>query len=108
MQLMAAAAIRIVHPETRIAIMEMRWGLVPDVAGMALWGTQVAADVLRELIYTNRESTGSEAKLLGFATHVADDPLTKAMKLAAAIADNNPHATRGAKGTCNLQAEPKE
>src|SRR3546814_14579993 len=65
-QIMAAADIRILHPDTRIAIMEMRWGLVPDVAGMALWRTQVADDVLRELIYTNREFTGSEAKLLGF------------------------------------------
>ena len=46
-QIMAAADIRIVHPDTRIAIMEMRWGLVPDVAGMALWRTQVADDVLR-------------------------------------------------------------
>src|SRR3546814_1754548 len=88
--------------------MEMRWGLVPDVAGMALWRTQVADDVLRELIYTNREFTGSEAKLLGFATHVADDPLTKAMELAAAIADKNPHAIRGAKRLCNLLADAND
>ncbi|MBB5705761.1 crotonase/enoyl-CoA hydratase family protein [Sphingopyxis panaciterrulae] len=107
-QIMAAADIRIVHPDTRIAIMEMRWGLVPDVAGMALWRTQVADDVLRELIYTNREFTGSEAKLLGFATHVADDPLTKAMELAAAIADKNPHAIRGAKRLCNLLADAND
>ncbi|MBP7137090.1 MAG: enoyl-CoA hydratase/isomerase family protein, partial [Sphingomonadaceae bacterium] len=52
-QIMAAADIRYVHPDTRIAIMEMKWGLVPDVAGMALWRTQVADDVLREMIYTN-------------------------------------------------------
>src|SRR3546814_13851973 len=75
---------------------------------MALWRTQVADDVLRELIYTNREFTGSEAKLLGFATHVADDPLTKAMELAAAIADKNPHAIRGAKRLCNLLADAND
>src|SRR3546814_7320865 len=102
---MAAADIRIVHPDTRVAIMEMRWGLVPDVAGMALWRTQVADDVLRELIYTNREFTGSEAKLLGFATHVSDDPLAKAMELATVIADKNPHAIRGAKRLCNMRSE---
>ena len=101
-QIMAAADIRIVHPDTRIAIMEMRWGLVPDVAGMALWRTQVADDVLREAIYTNREFTGSEAKLLGFATHVSDDPHGKAMELARVIADKNPHAIRGAKRLCNM------
>ncbi|MBW8294725.1 crotonase/enoyl-CoA hydratase family protein [Sphingopyxis sp.] len=104
-QIMAAADIRIVHPDTRIAIMEMRWGLVPDVAGMALWRTQVADDVLREMIYTNREFNGSEAKLLGFATHVSDDPLARAMELAAVIADKNPHAIRGAKRLCNMLAD---
>jgi enoyl-CoA hydratase/carnithine racemase len=101
-QIMAGADIRIVHPDTRIAIMEMRWGLVPDVGGMALWRSQVADDVLREAIYTNREMTGSEAKLLGFATHVSDDPLAHAMELAGQIADKNPHAVRGAKRLCNM------
>lgn len=103
-QIMAAADIRIVHPDTRIAIMEMKWGLVPDVAGMALWRTQVADDVLRELIYTNRVFDGTEAKVLGFATHVAADPLAKALELAGIIAGKNPHAIRGAKRLCNLAA----
>ncbi|MGL5838957.1 MAG: crotonase/enoyl-CoA hydratase family protein, partial [Sphingorhabdus sp.] len=78
-QIMAAADIRIVHPETRIAIMEMKWGLVPDVAGMALWRTQVADDVLREMIYTNREFNGTEAKAMGFATHVSVEPMAHAL-----------------------------
>lgn len=103
-QIMAAADIRIVHPDTRIAIMEMKWGLVPDVAGMPLWRTQVADDVLRELIYTNREFSGTEAKELGFATHVDEDPHAKALELARVIANKNPHAIRGAKRLCNLAA----
>ena len=107
-QIMAGADIRIVHPDTRIAIMEMRWGLVPDVGGMALWRTQVADDVLREAIYTNREMTGSEAKILGFATHVSDDPLAHAMDLARVIADKNPHAVRGAKRLCNMLADASD
>lgn len=107
-QIMAAADIRIVHPDTRIAIMEMRWGLVPDVAGMALWRTQVADDVLREMIYTNREFNGVEAKALGFATHVAEEPLAKTMELAAVIAGKNPHAIRGAKRLCNMLADASD
>jgi enoyl-CoA hydratase/carnithine racemase len=104
-QIMAGADIRIVHPDTRIAIMEMKWGLVPDVAGMALWRTQVADDVLRELIYTNREFNGSEAKALGFATHVSGDPSGHAIELARVIANKNPHAIRGAKRLCNMLAD---
>lgn len=107
-QIMAAADIRIVHPDTRIAIMEMKWGLVPDVAGMALWRTQVADDVLREMIYTNREFSGAEAKALGFATHVSDDPLAHAMELARLIANKNPHAVRGAKRLCNMLADASD
>ena len=103
-QIMAGADIRIIHPETRIAIMEMKWGLVPDVGGMPLWRTQVADDVLRELIYTNREFTGAQAKVMGFATHVSDDPLVHAMELAQVIANKNPHAIRGAKRLCNAMA----
>ena len=103
-QIMAAADIRIVHPATRIAIMEMKWGLVPDVAGMPLWRTQVKDDVLREMIYTNREFNGVEAKEMGFATHVSDDPHAKAMELARVIANKNPHAIRGAKRLCNMMA----
>ncbi len=107
-QIMAAADIRIVHPETRIAIMEMKWGLVPDVAGMALWRTQVADDVLRELIYTNREFSGTEAKALGFASHLADDPHAEALALARVIANKNPHAIRGAKRLCNMLADASD
>lgn len=107
-QIMAAADIRIVHPDTRIAIMEMKWGLVPDVAGMALWRTQVADDVLREMIYTNREFSGAEAKALGFATHVSDDPLAHALELARLIANKNPHAVRGAKRLCNMLADASD
>lgn len=104
-QIMAAADIRIVHPDTRIAIMEMKWGLVPDVAGMPLWRTQVADDVLREMIYTNREFNGVEAKEMGFATHVSNDPLAHALELARVIANKNPHAIRGAKRLCNLMGD---
>jgi enoyl-CoA hydratase/carnithine racemase len=103
-QIMAGADIRIIHPETRVAIMEMKWGLVPDVGGMPLWRTQVADDVLREMIYTNREFSGVEAKEMGFATHVDPMPQARALELARVIADKNPHAIRGAKRLCNLMA----
>jgi enoyl-CoA hydratase/carnithine racemase len=107
-QIMAGADIRIVHPETRIAIMEMKWGLVPDVGGMPLWRTQVADDVLRELIYTNREFSGAEAKAMGFATQVSDDPHAAAMELARVIANKNPHAIRGAKRLCNMMTNASD
>ena len=86
-----------VHPEARMAIMEMKWGLVPDMGGYALWRGLVRDDVLRELIYTNRLFSGAEAKDLGLATFVDDDPLARATAIATEIANRNPHAIRAAK-----------
>jgi enoyl-CoA hydratase/carnithine racemase len=97
LQIASGADIRIVHPETRMSIMELKWGLVPDMGGYALWRGLVRDDVLRELVYTNREFSGAEAQGLGFATHVDDDPLARATAIAREIAARNPHAIRAAK-----------
>lgn len=97
LQIASGADIRVVHPESRMAIMEMKWGLVPDMAGYALWRGLIRDDVLRELIYTNRQFSGAEAKELGFATHVEEDPLARATAIASEIANRNPHAIRAAK-----------
>lgn len=97
LQIASGADIRIVHPETRMAIMEMKWGLVPDMGGYALWRGLVRDDCLRELIYTNREFNGAEAQALGLATYVDDNPRERALALARTIALKNPHAIRAAK-----------
>lgn len=101
LQIASGADIRVVAPDTRMAIMEMRWGLVPDMGGYALWRGLIRDDVLRELTYTNREFTGEEARSIGLATHVDGDPLAKSTEIAATIADRNPHAIRGAKRLAN-------
>ncbi len=97
MQIASGADIRVAAPDTRMAIMEMKWGLVPDMGGYQLWRGLVRDDVLRELVYTNREFSGEEAQALGLATHVSDDPLAKAMEIARTIAQRNPDAVRAAK-----------
>ncbi|WP_349512961.1 crotonase/enoyl-CoA hydratase family protein [Erythrobacter sp. NFXS35] len=93
----SGADIRIVHPATRMSIMELKWGLVPDMGGYTLWRGLVRDDVLRELIYTNREFTGAEAQGLGLATHVDENPLDRARSIAREIANRNPQAIRAAK-----------
>ena len=97
LQIASGADIRVVHPAARLAIMEMRWGLVPDMGGYALWRGLVRGDALRELVYTNREFSGAEALELGLATFVETDPLARAQALAAEIAARNPEAVRAAK-----------
>ncbi|WP_375380466.1 crotonase/enoyl-CoA hydratase family protein [uncultured Sphingomonas sp.] len=96
-QIMTGADIRIAHPGARFAIRELHWGIVPDMAGIALWRTLARDDVLRELTYTAREFDAGEALAHGFVTRVADDPHAEALALARTIAGHNPNAIRAAK-----------
>lgn len=105
LQIISGADVRIARRDARLAIMEMKWGLVPDMAGVALWRTLVRDDVLRELTYTNREFTAEEGVRLGFVTRLADDPHAEAMTLAREIAARNPDAVRAAKRLFNAAAD---
>jgi enoyl-CoA hydratase/carnithine racemase len=97
LQIALAADVRIVAPDARLAVMEVRWGLVPDMAGYVLMRGLVRDDVARELTYTARKVTGTEAVTLGLATRTADDPLSAAFDLAREIAGRSPRAVRAAK-----------
>ncbi len=101
LQIASGADIRIAHPDTRMAVMEVKWGLVPDMGGYLLWRGNVRDDVLREMTYTHREFTGAQAAHMGFVTHSDADPLARAMALAHEIAGQSPHAVRAAKDLSN-------
>lgn len=100
-QLMLGSDIRIVHPDTKLSIMEIKWGLVPDMAGTAIMRSLVRDDLVRELTYTGRQFSGAEAQQLGFATRTAEDPRAEALALAAEIAGKNPDAIRASKQIFN-------
>ena len=104
-QLTLGADMRFVAPDARLAVLEIKWGLVPDMAGIVLMRGVVRNDIARELTYTGRIFTGEEALTLGVATRVCNDPRAEALALAAEIASKNPHAVRGAKRLFNLAAD---
>jgi enoyl-CoA hydratase/carnithine racemase len=104
-QIMSGADVRIATPDTRFSIREVHWGLVPDMAGFALWRTLVRDDVLRELTYTAREFDAAEALAAGFVTRVADDPHAETMALARTIAARSPTAIRAAKRLANMAVD---
>lgn len=96
-QLCLGADIRYVTADTKMSVMEIKWGLVPDMAGLVLMRQLARDDVVRELTYSGRQFTGEEAVQLGFATRVVADPRAEALALAADIAAKNPHAIRADK-----------
>jgi enoyl-CoA hydratase/carnithine racemase len=97
LQLALGADIRIVAPDAALSVMEIRWGLVPDMAGTQLLPRLVGPDVAAELTWTGRTVGAAEAVRIGLATRLVDDPLAAAHELAASIAARNPDAVRTAK-----------
>lgn len=100
-QISLGADMRYAAPGTKISIMEMKWGLVPDMGATPFLQKLVGDDVARELTYTNRIILAEEAKELGLVTRICDDPVAEALKVAAEIASKNPDAIRASKRLLN-------
>lgn len=97
MQIALGADIRIAAPDAKLSIMEIKWGLVPDMGITSTLPRLLRADVAKELTFTGRIVSGDEAAELGLVTRTAADPLAAALELAHAIADRSPDAIRSAK-----------
>lgn len=97
LQIALGADIRLVAPDARLSVMEIRWGLVPDMAGSRILPGLLRSDVAKELTFSGRIVDGAEAVALGLATRVCDDPLAAASALAGEIAGRSPDAIRAAK-----------
>jgi enoyl-CoA hydratase/carnithine racemase len=104
-QLALGADLRYVAADVKMAVLEIKWGLIPDMAGMVLMRGLVRDDVARELTWTGRIFGGEEAVAMGLATRVCADPLADALKLAREIASKNPDAIRAGKRLLNLMGE---
>jgi enoyl-CoA hydratase/carnithine racemase len=97
LQIALAADIRISAPDARLSVMEINWGLIPDMSITRTLPRLVGIDVAKELTYTGRVLSGIEAHELGLVTGVVDDPLAAAQSLAAQVASRSPDAIRAAK-----------
>jgi enoyl-CoA hydratase/carnithine racemase len=97
LQIALGADIRIATPDARLSVMEVKWGLIPDMGITRTLPRLVSIDVAKELTYTGRTVNGEEAAALGLVTRVSEDPLAAALELAARIAARSPDAVRRAK-----------
>ena len=82
-QLALGADMRFLAPDARMSIMEIKWGLVPDMAGTPILASLVRDDILRELTYTGRIFSAQEALSYGLATRICDDPRAAAFEAGA-------------------------
>ena len=108
-QICLGADMRYVTADVKMSILEIKWGLIPDMAGMVLLRGLVRDDLARELTYSGRVLNGEEAVRVGIATRVCEDPRAEALAFAREIAGRNPDAIRAAKRLFALvaDADPK-
>lgn len=104
-QLTLGADLRFVAPDAKLSIMEIKWGLVPDMAGVALLRGLLRDDIVRELTFSGRIFSGQEALALGLATRVCADPRAEALAFARDVAAKNPEAVRAGKRLLDLAVE---
>src|SRR3984893_16610715 len=106
-QLALGGDMRFLSPEARMSITEIKWGLVPDMAGTPILAGLVRDDILRELTYTGRIFSAQEALVYADAAGIGDDPRAAAFEIAREIAGKSPDAIRAAKRMLNnLSVDP--
>ncbi|MEM7732236.1 MAG: crotonase/enoyl-CoA hydratase family protein [Pseudomonadota bacterium] len=96
-QLSLGADMRVAHPDAKLSVMEMKWGLIPDMGGTVLLRRLVRSDVMRQMVYTARPIKADQAERCGLVTQVSEDPFATARDLALEIAGKSPSAMRAAK-----------
>ena len=101
LQIALGADLRYVTPDAQLSVMEIKWGLIPDMSISQTLPRLVPLDVAKELAFTGRVVSGTEAVEIGLATKVSEDPLNDALATAKLIATKSPHAIRAAKALFN-------
>lgn len=101
LQIALGADLRYVAPDAELSVMEIKWGLIPDMGISSTLLRLVPLDVAKELTFTGRVLSGAEAAELGLATRLSDDPLGDALATAKLIATKSPHAIRAGKALLN-------
>ncbi|MEM9620432.1 MAG: crotonase/enoyl-CoA hydratase family protein [Pseudomonadota bacterium] len=96
-QIALGADIRIAAPDMKMSVMEIKWGLIPDMSLTQTLRDLVPLDVAKELTFTGRILNGEEAQALGLVTRVSTTPLEDALALAQEIAQKSPDAIRAGK-----------
>jgi len=106
LQIALGADLRIVAPDAQLSVLEVRWGLIPDMTGTWILPRLVGPDVAKELTWTGRMVSGEEAVRIGLATRAADDPFAAALELARELAAKSPVALRQGKRLLDASTSP--
>jgi len=109
LQIALGADLRYATADSRLSVMEIKWGIIPDMAISTTLPGLMATDKIKELAWTGRIVQGEEACELGLITAVHENPSQVARDTAQIIASKSPDAIRAIKTlfdeTDELEAE---
>jgi len=97
MQIILACDYRIATPDANLSILEMKWGLIPDMSGMVTLSRLTRVDIAQELTMTGRFFSGTQAEEYGLVSKVCEKPLVEAQALAKKICQQSPDAIAATK-----------
>jgi len=97
LQIALGADLRYATADSRLSVMEIKWGIIPDMAISTTLRGLMATDKIKELAWTGRIVQGEEACALGLVTAVHENPSQVARDTAQIIASKSPDAIRAIK-----------
>lgn len=100
-QIALAADFRIATADSQWSVLEGRWGLIPDMSGVASLKQLIGIDRAKLLTMTAKKFSGQEAHDLGLVTELDDDPIAAAHDLARELATKSPDQLAAAKRLFN-------
>lgn len=101
MQIALGADIRIATNDCQLSIMEAKWGLVPDMAGLVSLRQIMPKDQAMLLSLTAKVLSGEQALALGLVTQLSEQPMAAAEQLARELIKTSPDATAAIKLSIN-------
>ncbi|RXJ74925.1 enoyl-CoA hydratase [Veronia nyctiphanis] len=90
---------RFCSKNAKFAIMESKWGLIPDMAGLEMLRNIVSRDRAHELTLTSEVISADKAEKYGLVTQACDDPMEEAMALVDKVKNISPDAAAAIKYT---------
>lgn len=105
LQIASGADIKIAAPDAKLSIMELKWGIIPDMGGTYLWPQSVRADILKDLTMNAGVISSKQALEYGLVTKIANDPIQEAINYALGLKDKNIKALHAQKRLYNSYYE---
>lgn len=97
LELAMACDIRIASPQSKLGLVETKLAIIPGAGGTQRLPRIVGLAKAKELIFTGKVLTGSEALSIGLINQLVENPVDKAFEIARQILKTGPIASKMAK-----------